>query len=81
MGWSWAFWLVQRAHLELVRQAGVPQDRVAFGSRPFPQLQEGPAEVPYCDSIMVVGTSAEAVTALRDRVLKWFEDAGFAMHE
>eukprot|EP00969_Alexandrium_andersonii_P144533 6391331-Alexandrium_andersonii.AAC.1 len=28
MGWSWAFWLVQKMHEEVCRQAGIGQSRI-----------------------------------------------------
>eukprot|EP00972_Heterocapsa_arctica_P002084 298177-Heterocapsa_arctica.AAC.1 len=38
MGWSGAMWFIQRAHLFLVRDAGLPDDRLALGAWPFPPL-------------------------------------------
>jgi len=81
MGWTWAFWFVQRAHLELVRRAGLKTAEVASGAWPFPSLRDGPVEIPYCDNITVVGLVATEVRAARDLVLHTFEAAGFQMHE
>ena len=55
MGFSWAMWFIQRLHVELVRRALVPDHRIAIGAWPFPLLEEGAVEVPYCDNISVIG--------------------------
>eukprot|EP00959_Pyramimonas_sp_CCMP1952_P218752 4574479-Pyramimonas_sp.AAC.1 len=68
MGWSWSFWLAQRAHLEMLRRAAVPDDRIALGAWPLPPLTSGPAELPCSDNINVLGVKADEVTELRDRV-------------
>jgi len=81
MGWGWAFWFVQRAHLEIIRRAGVPAERVALGGWPIPPVRDGPIEIPYCDNVTVVGLDAGSVVALRDVVLDAFRLAGFDMHE
>ena len=64
MGWGWAFWFVQRAHLEIIRRAGVPAERVALGGWPIPPVRDGPIEIPYCDNVTVVGLDAGSVVAL-----------------
>ena len=56
MGFTWAMWLIQRAHIELVRRAGVLESSIALGAWPFPSLATGSVEIPYCDNITVVGT-------------------------
>eukprot|EP00959_Pyramimonas_sp_CCMP1952_P231035 4829570-Pyramimonas_sp.AAC.1 len=81
MGWSWSFWLVQRVHLEMLRRAAVPDDRIALGAWPLPSLTSGPVELPYSDNINVLGVRAEEVTELRDRVAARFSEEGFSMHE
>lgn len=81
MEWTWAFWLVQRARLNLFRRAKVPLDRTALGGWPFPNTRLGAIAVPYCDNVTIVGTSAPAVRELCDRVLGELEPAGFSMHE
>ncbi|CAK0891757.1 unnamed protein product, partial [Prorocentrum cordatum] len=80
MGWSWSFWLVQRIHLEMLRRAAVPDDRIALGAWPLPPLTSGPVELPYSDNINVLGVRAEEVTELRDRVVARFSEEGFSMH-
>ncbi|CAK0841452.1 unnamed protein product [Prorocentrum cordatum] len=81
MGWSWSFWLVQRIHLEMLRRAAVPDDRIALGAWPLPPLTSGPVELPYSDNINVPGVRAGEVTELRDRVAARFSEEGFSMHE
>ncbi|CAK0900553.1 unnamed protein product [Prorocentrum cordatum] len=81
MGWSWSFWLVQRIHLEMLRRAAVPDDRIALGAWPLPSLTSGPVELPYSDNINVLGVRAEEVTELRDRVVARFSEEGFSMRE
>eukprot|EP00959_Pyramimonas_sp_CCMP1952_P240948 5035914-Pyramimonas_sp.AAC.1 len=44
MGWSWAFWFVQRLHIEVDRRSGVPSGMVATGSWPHPSVTEAPIE-------------------------------------
>lgn len=81
MGWTWAFRLIQRAHLHLLRRACVPLSRTALGGWPFLDVRGGAIAVPYCDNVTIIGTCASEVLGLRNRVLKVFESAGFSMHE
>eukprot|EP00974_Lingulodinium_polyedra_P016752 1625141-Lingulodinium_polyedra.AAC.1 len=75
MGWSWAFWFVEQAHLELVRRAGVPTSRLALGGWPVPDVRQGPVEIPFSDNVTCVATTAAAAEEMRDRVLLEFERA------
>lgn len=61
--------------------SGIGLSNVALGSWAFPDLSNGPVEVPYCDNITVVGYSAEDVKRDRDKVLLAFQNVGFEMHE
>ncbi|CAK0842121.1 unnamed protein product [Prorocentrum cordatum] len=70
-----------RAHMEMLRRAAVPGDRIALGAKPLPPLTSGPVELPYSDKINVLGVKADEVTELRDRVVARFSDEGFSMHE
>ncbi len=81
MGFSWAFWFVQRLHLEILKRSDVPTERIALSHWPFPSLQDGPVEVPYCDNVTVLGVDKVAVTRVRDSVIVAFRAAGFEMHE
>eukprot|EP00959_Pyramimonas_sp_CCMP1952_P038135 797929-Pyramimonas_sp.AAC.1 len=81
MGWSWAFWFVQRLHLEVVRRSGVPSAMFATGSWPLPSVVEGPIEVPYSDHVNVFGLDPGPVQETRDRIVAQFEAEGFAMHD
>ncbi len=76
-------WFVQRAHLHLVRRAGLLDSQIALGAWPFPEVSDASvvAEIPYCDNITCIGQDAAAVTRTRDTVLEVFRAAGFAMHE
>ncbi|CAK0796211.1 unnamed protein product, partial [Prorocentrum cordatum] len=81
MGWSWAFWFVQRVHLEMLRRAGIDSSRLALGGWPLPLLEGGPVELPYSDNVNVIGLDPVAVGELRDKIVSTFERHGFAMHE
>jgi hypothetical protein len=81
MGFSWAFWFVQRLHLEILKRADIPTERIALSHWPFPSQQDGPVEVPYCDNVTVLGVDKVAVTRARDSVIVAFRAAGFEMHE
>ena len=76
MGWSWAFWRMQRAHLEIVRRAGMPDDQIALASWSFPSLRDHPVEVLYCDNITMVGTKAGRTLKTRGRILGQFREEG-----
>ncbi|CAK0832385.1 unnamed protein product, partial [Prorocentrum cordatum] len=81
MGWSWAFWFVQRVHLEMLRRAGIDSSRLALGGWPLPLLEGGPVELPYSDNVNVIGLDPVAVGELRDKIVSTFKRHGFAMHE
>ncbi|CAK0802220.1 unnamed protein product, partial [Prorocentrum cordatum] len=81
MGWSSAFWFVQRLHLEVVRRSGVPSTMVATGSWPLPSVVEGPIEAPCSDNVNVFGLEPGPALATRDRIVAQFEAEGFAMHD
>eukprot|EP00969_Alexandrium_andersonii_P279235 12342150-Alexandrium_andersonii.AAC.1 len=63
MGWSWAFWLVQKMHEEVCRQAGLGQPRILVGAWKPQGPQEGPFTLPYCDNIVVGGLVQSEVDA------------------
>ena len=81
MGFSWAMWLMQGAHIHLIQRAGLPEHRIAYGCWPSPDLTSGIVEVPYCGNVTVVGLDPHEVTNWRDKLLAEFRKAGMVMHE
>eukprot|EP00974_Lingulodinium_polyedra_P039814 3820125-Lingulodinium_polyedra.AAC.1 len=56
MGWSWAFWFVQKPHEAAADRAGFAAPSRLVASWPAPQLSLGAAALPYCDNLTVFGT-------------------------
>ena len=83
MGWSWAFWLAQRVHQELVlRTSGLGVDRLLLDHHPAPRLENGqPAILVYCDNLNVYGTSPKEVNEVLDRVVSGLTRENLIVHE
>ena len=80
-GFSWAFWLVSRAHLHILKLAGLSYKSIVLGAWPSRPLVEGPLELPYCDNVTCVGLDSAETEKFRDNIVTAFEDVGFEMHE
>ena len=57
MGFTWAFWLAQRANCFMsLRATGFSLSRVVIDGKPLPDLDDDePFLLPYCDNINVGG--------------------------
>ena len=53
MGWSWAFWLVQKLHERVAEQCGFNAERRLVGAWPAPAITADCAALPYCDNLTV----------------------------
>ena len=81
MGWTWAFYLAQELHRDILLRSGFGPERIIVGGWPIPDLAEHKVvSLPYCDNLTVIGTDPERVLAERDRALSMFEKMGFFMH-
>ena len=63
MGWSWAFFYVQAMHEMTAASAGFGTDQRITALWPLPSITDGPAALPYCDNLTVVGVDKEKVNA------------------
>eukprot|EP00974_Lingulodinium_polyedra_P095491 9253624-Lingulodinium_polyedra.AAC.1 len=82
MGWSWALFLVQRAHEAILDRAKeLDPSRRAVDFRPPPDPAEGPIHSLYVDNVLVEGHDADAVTAARQAASAAFRAAGLDVHE
>eukprot|EP00971_Amphidinium_carterae_P200678 3982272-Amphidinium_carterae.1 len=50
MGWSWAFWFIQRLHTHILQQCGFHGERILSGAWPVENIGEDPVSLPYCDN-------------------------------
>lgn len=83
MGWSWAFYLAQHAHSQLITKFSDadPDDFLEMG-RPAPSLlSDRPGVHAYCDNLAVFGTDPQKVQAWTDDIVKGLESSGFEVHE
>ena len=83
MGWTWAFWFIQRFHQYQLELDGFSADRgnIIVGAWPPRELDVSPSSLPYCDNLTFVGTCPSRVRAARDKSVSRFNDAGFELHE
>eukprot|EP00971_Amphidinium_carterae_P196928 3908563-Amphidinium_carterae.2 len=57
MGWSWAFWFVQRLHTHILQQCGFHGERILSGAWPVEKIGPTPVSLPYCDNVTMLSTS------------------------
>ncbi|CAK0821388.1 unnamed protein product, partial [Prorocentrum cordatum] len=83
MGWSWAFWLGQRANAHVCCSAsGLGFPRVLTDHGPVPPLDGGvPCLLPYCDNINVIGTDPVRCNALMHQICDAWKKHGVQIHE
>ncbi|CAK0801113.1 unnamed protein product, partial [Prorocentrum cordatum] len=83
MGWSWAFWLGQRANAHVCCSAsGLGFPRVLTDHGPVPPLDEGvPCLLPYCDNINVIGTDPVKCNVLMHQICDAWRKHGVQIHE
>ena len=83
MGWSWAFYLIQRAHsLQVLIGSGLSPSRQITDDAPVPDLSSGePAVLTYCDNLNVVGVDRVRVDDCLSRVRVHLESLGLPIHE
>jgi hypothetical protein len=82
MGFSWAFFFVQKLHEQLLSSSGLGPERCLVGGWPAPDfLVSNVFGLPYCDNLTIFGTQPGPVNAALDRVILAFEEAGFELHE
>ena len=82
MGWSWAFWLGQRANAHVCCSAsGLGVSRSLTDHGPVPTLDGGdPCLLPFCDNINVVGTDLSCNIQL-NRICSAWKEHGVLIHE
>ncbi|CAK0898069.1 unnamed protein product, partial [Prorocentrum cordatum] len=83
MGWSWAFWLGQRANAHVCCSAsGLGFPRVLTDHGPVPPLDGGvPCLLPYCDNINVIGTDPVRCNVLMHQICDAWRKHGVQIHE
>ncbi|CAK0819030.1 unnamed protein product [Prorocentrum cordatum] len=83
MGWSWAFWLGQRASAHVccsVSGLGVP--RVLTDRGPVPPLGGGPPRLlPHCDDINVIGMDPVRCSSTMHLICDAWRKHGLEIHE
>eukprot|EP00972_Heterocapsa_arctica_P101341 14936233-Heterocapsa_arctica.AAC.1 len=68
MGSTCVFWFIQRLHVFMITQCGVPPRNIITGDWPPPPVGVEPITLPYCDNVTVMSTSRDAAVAMRDRI-------------
>ena len=70
MGWSWAFYFAQKAHVHQVQTCfSFSPDRVLVDRRPRPDFRTaGVASLPYCDNLNILGGNPVEVAKARLQV-------------
>ena len=81
MGFSWAFFFVQKIHERAAEQAGFDITLRAVGSWPAPEIRDKPIALPYCDNLTVIGKDPSSVRHGLKRIMVEFELLGFSLHE
>ena len=82
MGFSWSFWLGQRAHVHLSLEAsGLSGAQIFVEGRPSPNVVDEVALMPYCDNGNIISTDPVAVIKIRDKIIQRLEAEGFDVHE
>ena len=83
MGWNWAFWFVQAAHIHVLEEQGFHQEIRLRDFAPAPTMtaESPPISMPYCDNLTVLGLTADRVERSREKVSDAFKQYGFLMHE
>ena len=81
MGWSWAFWLVQKLRERVAEQCGFNAERCLVGAWPAPAITADCAALPYRDNLTVYGVNADQVGAGIERMINAFSSLGFDLHE
>ena len=81
MGWSWAFYIVQTLHEELIEQAGFDHKRCLVSNWPSPDVNSSEVAVPYCDNITIIGFEESAVNNHLQHLIDVFANAGFTLHD
>ena len=77
MGFSWSFWLGQRAHVHIsLQSSGLPSSQVFVEGRPAPDVSSQVGLMPYCDNGNVIGTDPDAVLVVRDKLIQALQDVG-----
>jgi hypothetical protein len=83
MGWSWAMYLSQRIHQNLVLEStGLDPSRLLIDGVPPPSLEGGEvAIIPYADNLNVAGLDQDRVQHVKDTVVAKLRATGFRVHE
>ena len=82
MGWNWAVFLVQQAHLHLLAEGARGPRRWLLDRRPAPEVGGGrPAAILYIDNFAAVGTSAQQVNEDVFLMEKQLRSRGLATHD
>ena len=79
MGWSWALYICQTLHENLVAQAGLGDDTRLRDKRPCPT--SGYVHTEYVDNLMLIGTCREQVVSAFQHAVNALKDAGLQVHE
>eukprot|EP00971_Amphidinium_carterae_P138002 2735123-Amphidinium_carterae.1 len=81
MGWSWAFWFVQRLHTHILQRCGFHGEQILSGAWPVTSIGEDPVSLPYCDNVTMISTNKVKAERARDQVVRFMEGIGIEMHE
>ena len=82
MGFSWAFWIVQRiAEYQTSRALGGDSRLQLTDHGPLPDLDSGSFLVTYCDNVNVAGSCKETVQRDLTRVIDHLTGLGLPMHD
>ncbi|OLQ05790.1 hypothetical protein AK812_SmicGene10971 [Symbiodinium microadriaticum] len=79
MGWSWALYICQTLHENLVAQAGLGDDIRLRDKRPCPT--SGYVHTEYVDNLVLIGTCREQVVSAFQHAVNALKDAGLQVHE
>ena len=71
MGFSWAFYFAQQAHLDLLKNfAGSPHESLVVDGAPGPVLRDDDyCVLPYCDNLAVASTCRKTCQSILDHCI------------
>eukprot|EP00971_Amphidinium_carterae_P340417 6478747-Amphidinium_carterae.4 len=83
MGWSWAFYFGQQAHVaEVCRSLQLNPEDLLSDTRPAPEVVDNVLLVlPYCDNLTIGSDCQEVADAARESVAALCRRAGYIVHE
>eukprot|EP00971_Amphidinium_carterae_P351583 6492174-Amphidinium_carterae.1 len=83
MGWSWAFYFGQQAHVaEVCRALRLCPNELLSDVRPAPEIVDNALLVlPYCDNLTIGSDCKERANSAREDVASLCRRAGYIVHE